>query len=583
MWKNKQLKKRARKTLKSNYFTIVALCFVLSFFGIISSFGPNITSLSFTKEASKTQQVANDVTPSYTPGLIHYLTDFTDGSDKTAQVASKVLSSFKGTGGILYNLMYKIDQFVFTHNWAARAIVGLAIIVYLIYVVLIKNILTVGFSRCLIETRTYSKTKFGRVFFLFAKGGVLNASYTMIVRTMFIALLGLIAITPISAGVLIFLKISQNALWLLLGLAGSLIATYFLISQSFGLLMIPYILAENPLIQRKHAFKLSRNMMKGNKLHAFGLELSFIGWILLSLITGGLLSIFFLTGYRYNSRSELFLTLREAALDNNIEYCINLCDDNLMKPPTSLLRAEGIDVTEGMDLFPVSYPAMVPFKTTWFSRHVENMDPMRKYTLLTYVLFFFIFSFIGWCWEVSIHLVKDGVFINRGTMFGPWLPIYGTGGVMIIFLLKRFAKKPALLFACTMVLCSIVEYLTSWFLEVTKGMEWWNYSHYFFNLNGRICLEGALTFALGGCIFVYLAGPMLDNLLSKLPARPKIIACVVLVLLFSADSAYSHFHPNTGKGITDYSLEKQTMYGVKYKEICHFSQNCIASAPNKYK
>ncbi|MDO4546422.1 MAG: DUF975 family protein, partial [Bacillota bacterium] len=541
---------------------------VLTFFGVISGIGTQLTELSTSTVATDVENVEGDeavvdMAPSYTPGLVKYLNDYADGSDRTEEVAGQVMSSFKGTGGILYNIMYKVDQFVFTHDTAAKVMVLIAIAAYLIYFIFIKNVLQVGFCRFLIETRVYSKTKLKRVFFVFGKGGILRTSYAMIMKALFIAMLLFFGILAGLVGVIIAAG-ANSWIPLVIGFAAAVYLVYLCVTQYYALMLVPFILSENPLMKRKEIFALSRQMMKGSKMHAFGLELSFIGWGILSLCTFGLLSIFFLTPYRYLARGELFMTLRNFAIDNNLEYSANLQDNYLTAPPASLIKSEGIQVTDDMDIFPLSYPAVVPFKRNWFIEHVQNLEPERKYALVTYILFFFIFSFLGWCWEVSIHLVKDGVFINRGTMFGPWLPIYGSGGVMIIFLLKRFAKKPALLFVCTMILCSIVEYFTSWFLEVTKGMEWWDYSGYFLNINGRICLEGALTFAIGGCMFVYLAGPFLDNLLSKVGMKPKVVACVVLVLLFGTDVFYSHFHPNAGKGITDYGYryDDQKLYGT---------------------
>lgn len=66
----------------------------------------------------------------------------------------------------------------------------------------------------------------------------------------------------------------------------------------------------------------------------------------------------------------------------------------------------------------------------------------KTYSISTLILMFFLFSFTGWVWEVACHLVEDRMFINRGVLFGPWLPIYGAGGVMILVFLKRFFERP---------------------------------------------------------------------------------------------------------------------------------------------
>lgn len=84
--------------------------------------------------------------------------------------------------------------------------------------------------------------------------------------------------------------------------------------------MIPYILAENPKIQRKKAFKLSKKMMKGNKWKTFILDLSFLGWELLSIFTFGLLNIFYINPYKVATTVELYEVLKKQIISQKSEY-----------------------------------------------------------------------------------------------------------------------------------------------------------------------------------------------------------------------------------------------------------------------
>ena len=84
--------------------------------------------------------------------------------------------------------------------------------------------------------------------------------------------------------------------------------------------MIPYILAENPKIQRKKAFKLSKKMMKGNKWKTFILDLSFLGWELLSIFTFGLLYIFYINPYKVATTVELYEVLKKQIISQKSEY-----------------------------------------------------------------------------------------------------------------------------------------------------------------------------------------------------------------------------------------------------------------------
>ena len=106
-------------------------------------------------------------------------------------------------------------------------------------------------------------------------------------------------------------------------------------------------------------------------------------------------------------------------------------------------------------------------------------------------------------------------------------------------------------FISALVLCGIVEYATSVYLEYSNnGQKWWDYSGYFLNINGRICAEGLFVFGLGGLIIVYFAAPLLDNLIRKIRTKLIIPICAVLLAAFLCDALYSSKYPNTGEGIT---------------------------------
>ena len=186
----------------------------------------------------------------------------------------------------------------------------------------------------------------------------------------------------------------------------------------------------------------------------------------------------------------------------------------------------------------------------------------QKYSFISYILFFFSFSFIGWFWEVMLHLVEDRAFVNRGSMYGPWLPIYGVGGVLILLLLKRYGKRPFTLFIMSSFLCGIIEYFTGWYFETFRHIKYWDYSEFYFNIQGRVCLYGLILFGIGGCVFVYFLAPVLEILFKKINVRIKRILCIVLISIFVIDFIYATFFvPNKGKGITNeigYVLEMFT-------------------------
>lgn len=174
-----------------------------------------------------------------------------------------------------------------------------------------------------------------------------------------------------------------------------------------------------------------------------------------------------------------------------------------------------------------------------------------KVTLMNLVLTFFIFSFVGWSWEVALHLWEDGMFVNRGVLYGPWLPIYGTGGVLLMTLLRPLFHRPLMTFGAIMGACGIMEYITGWYLETFLGARWWDYRDMPFNIQGRVCLAGLLIFGVGGCLYVYFLAPRMKRLFDKIPESVKKVVCVILMILFIVDAAYSGFIlPNQGVGIS---------------------------------
>ena len=106
-----------------------------------------------------------------------------------------------------------------------------------------------------------------------------------------------------------FLKGLYQFLWSLLLLIPGIV-------KSYEYRMIPYILCENPNISRRRAFEISKDMMRNNKWKTFVLDLSFLGWEILSLLTLGILGIFYVNPYVLGTNAELYAVLRENALKN---------------------------------------------------------------------------------------------------------------------------------------------------------------------------------------------------------------------------------------------------------------------------
>lgn len=163
---------------------------------------------------------------------------------------------------------------------------------------------------------------------------------------------------------------------------------------------------------------------------------------------------------------------------------------------------------------------------------------IEKLSLL--FLLFITYSFIGWCMEVGCKLVELKKFINKGFLIGPYCPIYGWGCILIILLLNKYTDDPLVLFIMAIVICSILEYFTSYFMEKLFKARWWDYSRRKFNINGRICLETMIPFGLLGCLIMYFVNPFFVSVYSKIPSNILIIISSVLFTIFLIDNIISY-------------------------------------------
>lgn len=151
------------------------------------------------------------------------------------------------------------------------------------------------------------------------------------------------------------------------------------------------------------------------------------------------------------------------------------------------------------------------------------------------IILFIIYSMIGWTMEVIFTLIEKKKFTNRGFMIGPWCPIYGTGCICLIILLDSCKNNPVVLFIRAIIICSIIEYMTSIIMEKIFKARWWDYSDKKFNLNGRICLETMIPFGILGLLVVYFVNPFIVNILDKIPVKTLNILGIILLLIFVAD------------------------------------------------
>lgn len=168
-------------------------------------------------------------------------------------------------------------------------------------------------------------------------------------------------------------------------------------------------------------------------------------------------------------------------------------------------------------------------------------------TIVVYVLYFFFYSAVGWLGESIYCSVGARKWVNRGFLKGPMCPIYGTGALAMAITLTPVKNldlrvplfghsvliTPLLVFIAGMVVCDIVEFITSVLMEKLFHARWWDYSNKKFNIQGRICLGHTFYWGIASLLFLYLVHPIVVKLFSQLPdsAEIAVFACVLAVFL----------------------------------------------------
>ena len=383
------------------------------------------------------------------------------------------------------------------------------------YQLFVSNILRVGEARFFLEIRNYSQTGISKIFYLYKLRYLLKPAWVMFCRSAF------------------------QFLWNLTIVGG--------IIKHYEYSMIPYILAENPAVGRKNAFYLSKQLTQQNKWKLFLLDISFLGWKCLSFLTLGFLDILFVNPYIACTKAELYMTLRrnyvlsrspryEKLNDATLERVLS--EDELLISKALYDDSHG-PYTKTAYFAPKQYPAFLYSIQPPEYAVKTPLKVQQRYSFLSLYFLFFVFSVFGWLFETGIALLRDGVFINRSFLIGPWLPLYGICGFCILVTMRRFSEKPVLTFLFITGIYSLLEYTVNWFVESEFHVRLWNYNQYFLNINGRIYIGGSVEFALLGCAFLYSLAPRWNRLFLKLTQTKRIWLCLLLTILFAADVVFS--------------------------------------------
>lgn len=190
-------------------------------------------------------------------------------------------------------------------------------------------------------------------------------------------------------------------------------------------------------------------------------------------------------------------------------------------------------------------------------------------TIARYFLLFIIYAFVGWCMEVTLVSIQNKRFVNRGFLIGPYCPIYGFGALFITIFLGRYEYDPVVLFVMAVVACGILEYLTSWAMEIIFKARWWDYSKRKFNINGRVCLENLALFGIASCVIIYVTNPFIIKYLRMIPSVVQNVLIGALVAIHLVDNIVSYKIILNLKKVSNEIKDDTIEISEKVKNIIH--------------
>lgn len=370
----RELKIKAKNSLKKNYFMLIIVAFITT---IIISGGYNFYTDIYNSETYKineetdTKVIMNkksnaEIADTFLKNILklndsEQIAQSEQNSQYTRGILAVFFNKISSSNSFIFGILSAFNTLIFGGRIANLVLMIIGAIVLCAIYIFIQNVFIVGRNRYFLESTKYTKTSFDKIFFPYNVRKSFNVAWIMFVREVY------------------------QFLWNLTIIGGFI--------KHYSYLMIPYILAENPSIGRKEAFELSKKLIAGNKWNAFKLDFSFIGWNILQTLTLNLSNIFFGDAYYSLTIAYLYMSLRETAKENNVQYSELLKDDTLVG-----------------ELVQEEYPIEEYFLPIRKKHRVNKIDYEKDYSIKNLILFFFTFSIFGWIWEVALHLINRSRF-----------------------------------------------------------------------------------------------------------------------------------------------------------------------------
>ncbi len=164
---------------------------------------------------------------------------------------------------------------------------------------------------------------------------------------------------------------------------------------------------------------------------------------------------------------------------------------------------------------------------------------MYHYTAIQWLFFFYFYCFFGWCFESTYVSLKSRKLVNRGFCRGPFLPLYGSGAIMMLVVSMPFQDNLVLVYIAGCIGATVLEYVTGVTMEALFKVRYWDYSKNKFNFQGHICLGSSLAWGGLTILMTEFIHKPIEHLVLSIPDSILTPVTLLLTALIGADFALS--------------------------------------------
>lgn len=164
---------------------------------------------------------------------------------------------------------------------------------------------------------------------------------------------------------------------------------------------------------------------------------------------------------------------------------------------------------------------------------------MYSYTVAQWFFFFYFYCFFGWCFESAYVSLKSRHPVNRGFMRGPFLPLYGSGAIMMLVISMPFQSDICLTYIAGCIGATVLEYVTGVTMEALFKVRYWDYSNQKFNFQGQICLSSTLVWGGLTILMTRFVHKPIEQLVLGIPENVLVAITFVLTMILVVDFTLS--------------------------------------------